>query len=76
MLRQTFLALALSDDSTTGAEAAELADRAFTIAQGDATLDPVAAIEAAKQQAPPLTGGAPFDPDEIERRRQAKLGQR
>ena len=48
LLRQTFLALALSDDSTTGAEAAELADRAFTIAQGDATLDPVAALSAAK----------------------------
>jgi hypothetical protein len=50
LLRQTFLALALRDDSTTGAEAAELADRALTIAQGDAKLDPVAALEAAKQQ--------------------------
>ncbi len=50
LLRQTFLALALRDDSTTGVEAAELADRALTIAQSDASLDPVAALEAAKQQ--------------------------
>jgi hypothetical protein len=49
LLRQTFLALALRDDSTTGAEAAELADRALTIAQANSTLDPVAALEAAKQ---------------------------
>jgi hypothetical protein len=50
LLRQTFLALALGDESTTGAEAAELADRALEIARGDSTLDPVAALEAAKQQ--------------------------
>jgi hypothetical protein len=49
LLRQTLLALALRDDSTTGAEAAELADRALAIAQGDSTLDPVAALAAAKQ---------------------------
>jgi hypothetical protein len=49
MMRQTYLALALSDDSTTGAEAAELADRALTLAQGDSTLDPAAALAAAKQ---------------------------
>ena len=49
LLRQAFLALALRDDSTTGAEAAELADRALAITQGDPTLDPVAALEAAKQ---------------------------
>jgi hypothetical protein len=50
LLRQTFLALALRDDSTTGAQAAELADRALTIAEGDATLDPAAALAAAKVQ--------------------------
>jgi hypothetical protein len=49
LLRQTFLALALRDESTSGAEAAELADRALTIAQGDSTLDPVAALAAARQ---------------------------
>jgi hypothetical protein len=50
LLRQTLLALALADDSTTGAEAAELADRALEIAKADATLDPAAALAAAKQQ--------------------------
>jgi len=49
LLRQTFLALALGDESTTGAEAAELADRALTIARADSTLDPVAALAAAKR---------------------------
>lgn len=50
LLRQTFLALVLRDDSTSGAEAAELADRAVRIAQVDSKLDPVAVLEAAKQQ--------------------------
>lgn len=49
LLRQTFLALALRDESTSGAEAAELADRALAISHGDSSLDPVAALEAAKQ---------------------------
>jgi hypothetical protein len=49
LLRQTFLALALRDESTSGAEAAELADRALAIAQRDSSLDPVAALAAAKQ---------------------------
>jgi hypothetical protein len=49
LLRQTFLALALGDESTTGAQAAELADRALELTQGDPTLDPVAALAAAKQ---------------------------
>jgi hypothetical protein len=31
-----------------GAQAAELADRALDLARGDRTLDPVAALEAAK----------------------------
>jgi hypothetical protein len=50
LLRQTLLALALSDEATGGAEAAELADRALTLTQGDPTLDPSAALAAAKQQ--------------------------
>jgi hypothetical protein len=49
LLRQTLLALALRDDSVGGAEAAELADRALELTRGDATLDPPAALEAAKQ---------------------------
>ena len=50
LLRQAFLALALSDESTTGAQAAELADRALELTQGNPTLDPAAALAAAKQQ--------------------------
>ena len=50
LLRQAFLALALSDESTTGAQAAELADRALELTQGDPTLDPAAALAAAKQR--------------------------
>ncbi len=50
LLRQTLLALALGDESTTGAEAAELADRALTLFQRDSTLAPQAALEAARQQ--------------------------
>lgn len=49
LLRQTLLALALSDESTTGAQAAELADRALELTQGNPTLDPAAALAAAKQ---------------------------
>jgi hypothetical protein len=49
MLRQVLLALALSDESLGGAEAAEVADRALELARGDASLDPPAALEAAKQ---------------------------
>ncbi|HTW12187.1 MAG TPA: hypothetical protein VME01_05560 [Solirubrobacteraceae bacterium] len=50
LLRQTLLALALRDDSTTGAQAAELADRALTLAQGGrTTADPVALLEAARK---------------------------
>jgi hypothetical protein len=48
LLRQTFLALALGDESTTGAQAAELADRAVTLAQADPALDPAAALAAAR----------------------------
>lgn len=48
LLRQVLLALALRDESVSGAEAAELADRALQLTRGDATLDPPAALEAAK----------------------------
>lgn len=50
LLRGVLLAIALRDHETTGAQAAELADRALELARGDRALDPVAAIEAAKQQ--------------------------
>jgi len=48
MMRQVLLALALRDDNVSGAEAAELADRALDLTRGDAALDPPAALEAAK----------------------------
>jgi hypothetical protein len=48
LLRQVLLALALSDESLGGAEAAELADRALDLARADAALDPPAALQAAK----------------------------
>jgi hypothetical protein len=47
-LREVLLALALRDEAVGGAQAAELADRALDLARGDRTLDPVAALEAAK----------------------------
>ncbi len=50
LLHQTLLALALGDESTGGAEAVELADRALTLAQSDPSLEPAAALAAAKQQ--------------------------
>lgn len=48
LLGQVLLALALRDETVTGAEAAELADRALELTRGDAALDPPAALEAAK----------------------------
>lgn len=48
VLRQVLLALALRDESIGGAQAANLADRALELAQADRTLDPPAALEAAK----------------------------
>jgi hypothetical protein len=48
LLHQVLLALALRDESVSGAEAAELADRALELTRGDAALDPPAALEAAK----------------------------
>jgi hypothetical protein len=49
LMREVLLALALRDDTVTGAEAAELADRALQLASGDQALDPPAALEAAKR---------------------------
>lgn len=49
LLYQALLALALSDDSLDGAQAAEVADRALELVRGDRSLDPPAALEAAKQ---------------------------
>jgi hypothetical protein len=48
LMRQVLLALALRDESLSGAEAAELADRALELARGDRALDPPAALEAAR----------------------------
>jgi len=50
LMRQVLLALALRDDSVGGAEAADLADRALQLTQGNSALDPPAALEAAKQE--------------------------
>jgi hypothetical protein len=49
LLRGVLLALALRDESVTGVEAAELADRALQLSRGDTSLDPTAALEAARQ---------------------------
>jgi hypothetical protein len=51
LLHQTLLALALGDESTTGVQAADLADKALALTQGNPSLDPAAALAAAKQQA-------------------------
>ena len=48
-LRQMLLAMALRDESLTGAQAAELADRALALARDNRGLDPPAALEAARQ---------------------------
>jgi hypothetical protein len=50
LLRQVLLALALRDESVGGAEAPALVDRALELARANATLDPPAALEAAKQE--------------------------
>ena len=48
LLRQVLLALALQDENVSGAEAPELAERALSLAR-ERSLDPPAAIEAAKE---------------------------
>jgi hypothetical protein len=50
LMREMLLALALRDESVSGAEAAELADRALALVQANSALDPPAALEAAKGQ--------------------------
>ena len=50
VVRDAILALALSDEETTGAEAAELADRAFELVRADPSLDPRAALVAARSE--------------------------
>ena len=50
LLRQVLLALALRDESVSGAEAAELADRALELVLQRGSMDPPAALEAAKQE--------------------------
>ncbi|MDQ6606507.1 MAG: hypothetical protein M3Z06_08180 [Actinomycetota bacterium] len=49
LMQQVLVALALRDESLGGAEAAELADRALQLASGDRSLDPPAALEAARK---------------------------
>jgi hypothetical protein len=50
LMRQVLLALALRDESLSGVEAAEVADRALALTQGEAALDPPAALEAARRE--------------------------
>ncbi len=49
LTRQVLLALALGDESVSGAQAAELADRALELTRGDSGLDPPAALEQARR---------------------------
>jgi hypothetical protein len=49
LIRQVLLALALRDETLSGVEAAELADRALELTAGEQPLDPPAALEAAKR---------------------------
>jgi hypothetical protein len=50
LLRQVLVALALRDESLSGVEAAELADRALELARANAALDPPAALLAARER--------------------------
>ena len=50
LMRQVLLALALRDESLSGAEAAELVDQALALASGEGALDPQAALAAAKRE--------------------------
>lgn len=51
LLRQVLLALALQDEDTGGAQAAELADRALELSRADRQLDPPAALAQARAAA-------------------------
>lgn len=48
LVREAILALALSDENTSGAEAADLADRAYALVRSDPSLDPRTALIAAR----------------------------
>ena len=48
LMRDVLLALALSDEDLSGAQAAEVADRALALVREGGEADPVAALEAAK----------------------------
>lgn len=48
LLREVILAMALRDENTSGEEAVELADRALELARADPSLDPGAALAAAR----------------------------
>jgi hypothetical protein len=50
LMRQVLLALALRDETVGGADAVELVDRALELTRGDRSLDPPAALEAAKRE--------------------------
>jgi hypothetical protein len=50
LLQQVLLALALRDETVSGEQAVELADRALVLAQADSSLDPAAALAKAKEQ--------------------------
>jgi hypothetical protein len=55
LLRGALLALALRDETVSGVEAADLADRALELVRADSSLDAPAALEAAKR--PQVQGG-------------------
>jgi hypothetical protein len=48
LLRQVLLALALREETVTGEQAVELADRALELVRANSSLDPAAAIQAAR----------------------------
>ncbi|HEX3873480.1 MAG TPA: hypothetical protein VHW26_05000 [Solirubrobacteraceae bacterium] len=50
LLRQVILGLALQDDAIGGAEAVELTDRAIALTHATPTLDPPAALAAARRE--------------------------
>ena len=50
LMRGVLLALALADDSVSGAEAADLADRALPLTTGASALDPQAALAQARSR--------------------------
>lgn len=49
LLRDVLLALALRDESLSGAEAVDVSERALPLASGERALDPAAALQAAKR---------------------------